>query len=283
MVGAARRTLTRACIVAGLLASVAHGTAWAEAPPRATGTPVATPPPAAPSPGVTTAGALSSPASASPPLAAQVQAGAAADAFKAKLNSADAVRHRRESRKRFRALDGADALALAKTEYSDVVTQPAWSPPTAGNGEKLGKYVTDNAQLVSRDDGRKAVAVSRTPLVSTEGNGKREPVDLTLEHRTTGFAPENAVVPTLFGHRLGTGVSLHGGDVVLDFVGAADRSARTVDDKLFYDNAYADVDVLAEPLPMGAETFYQLRSPAAPESFALDANRLGDTFRLTAD
>src|SRR5262249_35015761 len=155
-------------------------------------------------------------------------------------------------------------------------------PPRPAAGERLGHHRGNYAVEVERTaTGQHGLAGSSTPLMSSVGTGHSEPIDLSLATAGGDYTPPNPAVATSLPGPLGRGRRFPAANLVLDLVGAGDRSAARTDGKLFYANAQADTDVLMAPLPTGVETYYQLRSPAAPESFALRSRDVTDTFRLT--
>lgn len=190
------------------------------------------------------------------------------------LRSHRARTERRRSQQRFRQLNGRAAVAAARQEFPQWVEQPAWSPPTLREGERVTGYVGDSAMVLKRRGERVgAVTVSPTPVVTTEKDGSKRPVDLALEQTEGGFQPRNPLVSMRLPARLSDGVTFPGPGLTLLPASGAQGDARRVDDKLFYDNVAADSDVILAPLPDGVETFYQLRSPAAPSAFTM---RIGD-------
>lgn len=214
---------------------------------------------------------------------AQADAQKQIQAAQRRLASPEALKERRESRTRFADLDRHEALALAKDAHAGWVNQPGWAPPKPRSGEKLGPHRGDHAVAITTTNGKRALAVSETPLMSTVGSGLNAPVDIGLRASGDGFEPINPVLESTLPGSLGDGVELGAADVDLAFVGAADRAATRTGEKLFYADAYVDTDVLVEALPTGFESFYQLRSTEAPESFAMRAGEAGESFRLISD
>lgn len=202
-----------------------------------------------------------------------------------RLQSAEAREERLLSRQRFRRLSAAQAESVARRAHSEWIEEPAWSPPETRPGERLGKHFGDHAVQVKRDGAdTAAIAVSATPLMSDVGSGERAPVDLALQRQADGFVPKNPVVPSRLPQRLGDGIEFPSEDIVLHSAGAENVTPTQVGGKLLYANVHTDTDFFAEPLPTGVETYYQLRSPAAPEAFEVRAGAgHADRFETAAD
>jgi hypothetical protein len=95
-----------------------------------------------------------------------------------------------------------------------VLAQPLWEPPKLGDGERLGRYLGDHAQLVERADGEApSVIDSLLPLRARNDSGNKRPIDIELEDRGEGFAPENAIVDTRLPREAGEGVAFQKSDV----------------------------------------------------------------------
>lgn len=198
------------------------------------------------------------------------------------LRSHRARVERRRSRHRFRRLSARGAVAVAREQFPQWVEQPAWAPPTLQKDERVTGFAGDNAMVIRRKGERVgALTVSPTPLATTGKDGSKRPVDLALQETVDGFRPRNPLVSMLLPTRLSDGVNFPGPGLSLSPAVGAQGTARRVDDKVFYDNVAADSDVILAPLPDGVETFYQLRSPAAPSAFTMRIGG-GATFAMSA-
>ena len=108
----------------------------------------------------------------------------------------EAKEERRRSKTAYRDSSGSEARELAKRRF-EVLVEPLWEPPRLGGGERLGRYLGDHAQLVERADGEApSVIDSLLPMRARNDSGNKAPVDIELEDRGDGFAPENAIVDT---------------------------------------------------------------------------------------
>jgi hypothetical protein len=160
------------------------------------------------------------------------------------------------------------ALDTAKREHPDVVLAPAWKALSLGPGEQVTNYLGDHAARVDvAGQASNALVESTMPLRTSAG----QPVDLSLSDAGQGFAPENPLVATHIGDQASQPTELGDIGVGASPVGASPSSGgQVVADKVFYANAYADTDLLVRPLPAGAETLFDLRSAASPESYSID-------------
>jgi len=64
----------------------------------------------------------------------------------------EAKEERRKSKTAYRDSSGSEARELAKRKF-EVLVEPLWEPPKLGDGERLGRFLGDHAQLVERGDG----------------------------------------------------------------------------------------------------------------------------------
>jgi RHS repeat-associated protein len=201
----------------------------------------------------------------------------------ARLATSEARGEREQSRVRYRGLDPGAALDVARARHGRWLSEPAWSPPRPGPFERLGRILGDNAVRIHRDgEDSPAVAVSPTPLVSDLGSGQRQLIDLSLRESGDRFEARNPLVRAWLPERLQDGFVFSPNDIELRFGGDDSVTARRVGDKLFYANVATDTDLVAEAVPSGVSTFYQLRSPAAPSSLDVTVAPGDGAFELIA-
>lgn len=183
---------------------------------------------------------------------------------------------RQSSRKRFNDLGRSAALAAAQREHPAVINQPTWRPPTLRAGDRPVGFLSSTTQRIDVAN-QKADAIVDSPQdpIATMRGGKFVPFDLSLRKSGSGWTPEVADLQTQFPRDLSEGITAELGG---DFGKLSIRPAADSDDgvpvgerkKLFYANALADTDVVAEAAPRGGEISWVLRSRGSPESLPLD-------------
>lgn len=128
-------------------------------------------------------------------------------------------------------------------------------------------YVSDNALVESVDSQRYLVA-STTPLRAKNAQGDEAPVSLDLLPHGTGYAPRNSAVDLQMAAD-GSGAMTVSGGITVTPSGSSPEDASLVGNRLVYANSASDADYMLEPLPTGAEAFWQLRSERSPENLSL--------------
>lgn len=190
------------------------------------------------------------------------------------LRSPKAVTERRGSRSAHDHLSAAQAVTVARQEFPPI-GHPLWAPPKLQPGDRITGYAGDNAMRVDRAGaGGQALVDSSLPLWTESATGERERVSVALRDRGDQLVPENPFAKTSIAKDPQRGVEFsERGFVVRPVATAEGLAPQLVGGKAFFANAYADTDWIVAPLPHGVETFWQLRSPASPESFtiAIDA------------
>jgi streptogramin lyase len=186
------------------------------------------------------------------------------------LDNPTAVEERRASRTRYRGLDAAAALELARSAFPRVVDQPAGGLPPMPAGEQLAGYVTSNAASVTLPGGRHGLVESLQPIAMSTGHGRFQPIDLALHQAGDGYQPTTSDVAVQIPKRLSSGVSMSSDGVTLTPVDASGQplegSAGTLDGaSVVYANTQADTDTLVKPTTDGVQVDSLLRSSDSPE------------------
>jgi DNA-binding beta-propeller fold protein YncE len=195
------------------------------------------------------------------------QAQAAAAARRA---SPEARAAREKSRTAFRGLSAGAAEKLAGEAFPGVVDRPAGGPPQLPAGQRIVRYLTDNAATVELSGGKHAVIESLQPLAVETSPGHREPIDLNPNAASGIFQPARSDVGLRIPKRLADGVRLAGTGVSLTPVDASGSplggSEGVVDGvSVLYANTQTDTDALVKPTTEGFEADMLLRSPASPQ------------------
>jgi YD repeat-containing protein len=186
-----------------------------------------------------------------------------------------AERARRErSRRDFRGLSRLEALALAKRRHPAQVLPPAWRAFQVPQGHQLVGYETDfTARIATPDGSRDRLVVSNVPMRAADEQGRKRPVDLSLEPAGDAFRPVNPLVDVALGRRIRDGLALRRAGIAVRPVGG-DGAVEAVltGDTLFYADAFTDTDMLVRPDVRGFSVNLQVRSDRAPEVYALEVD-----------
>lgn len=211
---------------------------------------------------------------------AQAAARDAAAHRQAERESPEAIDRRRRSRTRFRGLDASGAARAAREHFRGLLAVRVGAPGSVLGGRKIRRHVSESLALLEDDTGRPdGVLYSSEPLATASGT----PLDLRLRRRDGYFEPTAAAVGLRIPVVAGDAVQLPASGVGFVAVGAGRQPAVEQDGSLIFPNAYgdaADVDYVLKALPAGVEAFWQLRSPASPETFRLRYSVSGGDARL---
>jgi hypothetical protein len=205
-------------------------------------------------------------------LEAERDAAAREEAEQAQLATPAAHAERVESREAFEDQSTAEALATARSNFGDFMSDPFWLGPDLLSGERISRYLDDYSALVAQPDGPSIVMESTAPLRARTDSGEMRPVDPTLVGDADALVPKNVPgdtriardstdAATLGDSGIGVGVPTPGtgGDV------------KVLDDKAFYANVGegADTDLIVGSTPHGIEAAFQLRSAESPSDPSL--------------
>ncbi|MEI6447787.1 MAG: hypothetical protein WCO96_07905 [Actinomycetes bacterium] len=166
-------------------------------------------------------------------------------------------------------LSDREALALAKSEFGDLLAGAQWEAPVLPESSRIVGYASDSTAIVSGPSGRLLLA-SLLPLRSPDGGSVKAPVSTDLERVAGGFEPANALSEVSIPANVGDGVGLDRVGITVTPVGVDGADGvRVADDKVFYANARTDTDLMVAALPTGVETFAQIRSARSPNNQGL--------------
>jgi RHS repeat-associated protein len=233
-------------------------------------------PPIAPPPAVPDAAALSS------------QAAAARQRLEARaawLKSPEAVNARLASSTAYMGLSSVASWALAKRAFPQMAGS-LWEPPKLAPGDQITGYAGDNVMRVDRaGPGGRVLIDSSLPLWAITASGATERVSVALADRGDAWVPENPFAKTSIAKDPAQGVRFTQRGFTVRPLGAAESAApQLVGGKAFFASTQDDTDWLVAPLPNGVETYWQLRSPASPESFTLSIDApAGSVLQSAAD
>jgi hypothetical protein len=176
------------------------------------------------------------------------------------------VRRRARSAVRFRGLSAGSAWALTEDRFGAEVRQGSETPDLSGVISFRGSHVAVQRPV----NGKQELLVSPMPLGASSDGGALAPIDLTLGRTPDGWSPVNSVVESALPAQADGAVRAADGlSFGLDGA-AASPGTRTDDAAVFYAGTQRDTDTTVVPTQSGVETFFTLRSKAAPESFRLD-------------
>ena len=182
-----------------------------------------------------------------------------------------AVAEREASGDAFSGLTAGEAKDTFAATFEGVAQAPAYATDGLVKDGEITQLVGSNTAKVDLDDGGKGLLVSAWPLqVSTDSGA--ENVDAALRSEGDQLVPEAPLAEYSVAKDLTEGVALTAADVTIAPVGpgVADAEPQRVGDSVLWANAAADTDFVVAPTATGVETFHQVRSQEAPESFALD-------------
>ncbi len=153
--------------------------------------------------------------------------------------------------------------------FAQMINQPSGGLSRPRSGERVIRYLSDYAAQLDLGGGKHAVVQSLTPIAATGKNGRRAPLNLSLNEIGGAFMPENSVVPVVIPKRLSAGVQLSDSGMTLiptDASGASlNGTGSLLGQTVVYPNTQQDTDSLAKPTSTGFETYSVLRSVASPQ------------------
>jgi hypothetical protein len=137
-----------------------------------------------------------------------------------------------------------------------------------GPGARVDDYLTDAIARVTDASGHRVVVASNRPLRTDRG-----PVDLDLRQQGNAVVPANAPFDLTMADEPAQGFWLGPTEarrvhIVPGEVAASHGPAVDLNDQVFFAATAPDADTLLRPQVNGLETFAQLRSADAPESFS---------------
>ena len=163
----------------------------------------------------------------------------------------------------------ADSLSAAFPEL-------AAAPRAAGApaGVAVDEYVGADVAKLMGPGGRRSLLLSSMPLRSRVGDGSLQPLSLALRSGEPGeVRPQNPIVQVRIATDPTAGFTIgpdpqHLVTIVPIGLRADAPSATVFAGQMLFADARDSADLLIRPSATGVQTFEQLRSPAAPESFA---------------
>lgn len=189
---------------------------------------------------------------------------------KAQRESDEGKSERRRSRTAYRGASRSEAVAIARAKFEDLIEAPVWRTADVGNGRGIERYLGDHAAQVDLGPGKEVGLVETTnPLRTLDADGRKVPIDLTLEDRGGTLAPATPQVALSIDEQARDGIAFDQAGVTVR-VADADASAQIVEDKAFFANALRDTDLVVMPTPGGAQAFFDVRSADSPEEATLD-------------
>jgi YD repeat-containing protein len=172
----------------------------------------------------------------------------------------------RASRTAYAGLGGSEAVGLAERTFH--VEAPVWTAPGSRAGTRVSRYDGEFGAVEEHSGGGPVLVASTVPLRVADRSGQLSPVSLTLGEEGGVLAPHNPLVPVSISKAASGGVSLPEG-VTVTAAGASGSQATIAGDHAVWTNSAVDTDLMVEPLPLGVEFAWQLRSQASPDSNAL--------------
>lgn len=192
------------------------------------------------------------------------------DAFEQRLASPALVEAREESQTAFVGLSDTDATALLVEEFGGLRGSAMPDLDELARGRRVERFLSDHAVVLAGEGEKPPVVVeSPRPLRAVDDEGRKRPVDLSLEPQGGELVPANAAAEVSLPDAIQEGVEVGPVEVTPGGVAEADVAGAEAE-RAVYANALMDVDVVVEPITSGVEVFWQLRSPRAAEELVLD-------------
>ena len=179
---------------------------------------------------------------------------------------------RKASRTAFTELSKTQAIGVARSHFPHIADAKTYRGVELKGEDRVRRYLDDHTALVDSDDGPRDVLVESTlPIVAPAENGKKERVDLSLEREDGDIHPVNPLARLSVSNDARRGALLPDSGIRIrpTVVDESAASASIVEDKVFYGNTATDSDFIVMPMPLGFETFSQLRSAESPEDQSL--------------
>lgn len=172
---------------------------------------------------------------------------------------------RQESRTRFRHLGGRAAISVARRVFA--IGKVARQPLTLERGSRVLRTLGGYAAIVKGPSGRRHLARS-TQLLAVGHGRQAKLVALNLVRHAGFLSPAASPFPLRIRTTLANGVEIPGG-ISLRSAGSGTSRAAVVGNRAFFANTSPDTDFSVEPLAVGFETFWYLRSPSSPQDETL--------------
>ncbi|MHB8735881.1 MAG: DUF6531 domain-containing protein, partial [Terriglobales bacterium] len=171
---------------------------------------------------------------------------------------------RLKSREEFAGLSSAASQRLWVNTFTASVSATTQNPASSLAGHVIG-YLDDYHAVLRTGDGRRLLAVSSVPLRGTH-NGRKQPLNLSLQPTAGGFAPTAPSVPVQISDHSAAGVAVGSDGVRVTPVGTDVPGRLLASNAVFYAGVGTDMDAVAAPTPTGVELFSLLRSRQSPEA-----------------
>ncbi|HWI08393.1 MAG TPA: hypothetical protein VNT54_12870 [Solirubrobacteraceae bacterium] len=191
-------------------------------------------------------------------------------AWELRLQSPDMRAERAQRRTAYRGISDAEAVDRARRDFPQLMGAPLF-PGAQFRAAAEVEYLGDRVARVRQPGAEQAsLAISGLPLRVPGADGRRAPLDLSLESSAGGFRPRSPLVDARFGARSGDGFAVGDDAIELTLADAEDRRAEQVGERLFYASVQRDTDLVAFPTATGIEVVTMLRSVDSPERHEFD-------------
>jgi len=202
---------------------------------------------------------------------ALIQSEAAARAEQEKLeeewDTPQAESERQMSQTAFTGVTSVEAQSLLLTTFPDQVQALNADPARVLSNLSIEKPLGTYGALVDNGDGESAIIESSVPVESQAGEGKKAPVDLSLEAEGDVFVPANPLSEVELPVSAEETIRLENGVGVKLSADHPHEAEQLGDMSLFYPETQTTTDTVAAPLAGGVELLEQIRSAESPEEF----------------
>lgn len=159
------------------------------------------------------------------------------------------------------------ALRVSSSAFEDEMTEPVFDGGTPQPGWEVVDRFSPRWVRVRDEETGSTMLMSSTLPLTTPGSGG--PVDLSLERRGDGYVTRNSLSDVRLDSEY-TAAELLETRVTVNVAEASPTASVLRDGRLFYPNAFADIDAVATPKPTGVEFGFVVRSAAATEAIDLE-------------
>jgi YD repeat-containing protein len=171
------------------------------------------------------------------------------------------------SRTAYEDLGAQSAVSLAKQTFG--IESPSWVPPGSEPGTRVTGYLSTFTASEERPEHDQVLVQSTVPLRVTDEAGNLHPVSLSLREEGSAYLPQSPLVPISIAKDASAGVSLLEAITVSPGEASPSASVTVTGNRVVWPDVATDTDYMAEPVPWGVETSWQLRSERSPQESSL--------------
>ncbi len=181
-----------------------------------------------------------------------------------------AERERDHSRSAFADIASGESQSLLLAEFPEQIEELNADPGRSLSNVSIEKPLGTYGALIEQENGEHAIVESSLPVQSEVGEGKKKPIDLSLESKGDAFVPANPPHELELPASADGQIRLEGGVGVSIPSEDAHEAVQLGEMNLFYPETEPSTDTLAAALSSGVELLEQIRSAESPEEFRFE-------------